>query len=97
MHSESSIAQEFVNVLWTSSPEAQIMEIPRDTIFPCCIICFLKIEENADNVSIVCKGSSDAGLKSHHVVSRGSAAPPSTLHASEVAEHVAVVVETVVD
>ena len=69
----------------------------RDTILPCCIICFLKIEENADNMLIVHKSLSDTGLKSHQVVSCGSAAPPSTLHTSEVAEHVAVVVETVVD
>ena len=73
------------------------MEIPRDTIPPCCIISFLKIEENADNMFVVRKSSSDAGLKSHQVVSCGSATPPSALHASEVAEHVEVVVETVVD
>ena len=42
------------------------MEIPRDTILPCCIIiCFLKIEENADNMFIVRKSWSDAGLKPH--------------------------------
>ena len=59
------ICQETTYELWKISPEAEIVKVRQDAVFPSSVVRLLQIEEDGHNVSTVDKGVSDRRFQSH--------------------------------